>query len=321
MDSWRLTKDNNSFNQQEKADKKMPYVFNTIGLIGKFGDPSVAGSLSQIANYLRCRELRVLFDEATAELVPLDGLEVASRHAIGEQCDLAIVVGGDGTILNAARSLVDFQVPVLGVNLGRLGFLADVSPSEIPHRLDEVLSGKFREEERLLLHAEVARDNHAILQTDALNDVVVHKRDVARMIEITTFLNGQFLNAYRADGLIIATPTGSTAYALSGGGPIIHPALETVLLVPICPHTLTHRPIVVGADNEIEVLVNESNTTHIQVTCDGQISLAIKPGDRVFIRKKRRKLKLIHPCDHDYLELLRAKLRWGAAPAGTVFNR
>lgn len=292
----------------------MAYIFNTIGLIGKFGNPDVAGMLTDIAAQLRRLELRVLFDEESAKLIPPTGLEVANRRTIGRQCDLALVMGGDGTMLNAARSLVDFQVPILGINLGRLGFLADVSPHEIPESLEEVLLGRFREEERSLLHAQVMRGPHAITQSDALNDIVVHKRDVARMIEVDAFLDGQFLNAYRADGLIISTPTGSTAYALSGGGPIIHPALEAVVLVPICPHTLTHRPIVIGADNEIEVVVGEGNTTHVQVTCDGQVSLAIKPGDRILIRKKRRKLRLIHPVDHDYFQILRAKLRWGAAP-------
>lgn len=292
----------------------MSYIFNTIGVIGKFGDPSVADTLNQLTAFLRRRQLRVLFDEESARLIPPNGLEVANRRTIGRQCDLAIVVGGDGTLLNAARSLVDFQVPLLGVNLGRLGFLTDVSPSEIDELLEEILSGQFREDQRLLLHAEVVRNGRAVTQADALNDVVVHKRDVARMIEVDAFLDGQFLNAYRADGLIISTPTGSTAYSLAGGGPIIHPDLETVVLVPICPHTLTHRPIVVSAHREIELLVNESNTTHTQVTCDGQISLAIKPGDRIVIRKKRRKLRLIHPTSHDYLEILRVKLRWGMRP-------
>ena len=296
----------------------MPSIFSTIGLIGKFGDPSVADTLNQITVYLRRRQLRVLFDEASAKLIPPNGLEVANRRTIGRQCDLAIVVGGDGTLLNAARSLVDFQVPILGVNLGRLGFLTDVSPSEISLRLEEILSGQFREERRSLLHAEIVRNTRAVTQADALNDVVVHKRDVARMIEVDTFLDGQFVNAYRADGLIIATPTGSTAYSLSGGGPIIHPELETVVLVPICPHTLTNRPIVVNGNREIEVLVNESNTTHTQVTCDGQISLAIEPGDRIVIRKKRRKLRLIHPTGHNYFELLRAKLGWGMHPQSSA---
>ena len=295
-------------------------AFHTIGLIGKFGDPNVAGTLNQIAAHLRQRQLRVLLDESSARLIPVNSLEIASRAMIGEQCDLAIVMGGDGTMLYAARSLVDYEVPILGVNLGRLGFLADVSPSEIPHRLDAVLNGHFREARRSLLHAQVLREDQVTGEADALNDVVIHKREVARMIEVDTFLDGRFLNAYRADGLIISTPTGSTAYALASGGPIIHPALEAVVLVPICPHTLTHRPIVVKADSVIEVVLNAANTTQTQVTCDGQISLAIEPGDRILIRKKGRKARLIHPLSHDYFELLRAKLNWGLSPEATPFT-
>jgi NAD+ kinase len=294
---------------------KMPYIFNTIGLIGKYGNPTEAGAITeQIAMCLRRRHLRVLLDDSLAKLTPSNSFEVVSRATMGQQCDLAIVLGGDGTLLNAARSLVDFQVPLLGINLGRLGFLAAVSPSEIPHSLEEILRGAFREETRSLLHVAINRDDEIVAQSDALNDVVVHKRDVARMVEVDTYVNGQFLNVYRADGLIIATPTGSTAYALSGGGPIVHPALETVVLVPICPHSLTHRPIVLGADSEITVLLNVSNTTSTQVTCDGQISLPMEPGDRVVIGKKPSKLKLIHPNNHNYFQLLRAKLGWGAHP-------
>lgn len=295
-------------------------VFHTIGLIGKFGDPNFSGTLGQIADHLRQRQLRVLIDEDSARLIPDNGLEVASRTAIGQQCDLAIVMGGDGTLLNAARSLVDHEVPILGVNLGRLGFLADVSPSEIPHSLDEVLAGQFREASRSLLHAQVMHEGQVASEADALNDVVVHKREVARIIEVDAFVDGRFLNAYWADGLIISTPTGSTAYALASGGPIIHPGLEAVVLVPICPHTLTHRPIVVKADSVIEVVLNSVNTTAAQVTCDGQLSLAIEPGDRILIRKKSRKARLIHPLNHDYFELLRAKLNWGLSPEATPFT-
>lgn len=292
----------------------MAYLFNTVGLIGKFGDPGVADTLHQITRFLRRCQLRILFDEGSARLIPPNGLEVASRRSIGRQCDLAIVVGGDGTLLNVARSLVDFQVPIVGVNLGRLGFLADVSPTEIDATLDAILQGEFREDQRSLLHAQVIRDGQSATQAYALNDVVIHKREVARMIEVDAYVNQQFLNTYRADGLIISTPTGSTAYSLSGGGPILHPDLEAVVLLPICPHTLTHRPIVLPAGQIIEVDIKTANTTQSQVTCDGQISLGLRPGDRVLIRQKRRKLRLIHPRDHDYFEMLRAKLSWGAHP-------
>lgn len=295
-------------------------VFHTIGLIGKFGDPNVAGTLNQIAAHLRRRQSRVLLDDSSARLMPNSGLEIANRTVIGEQCDLVIVMGGDGTMLNAARSLVDYEVPILGVNLGRLGFLADVSPGELPHSLDAVLNGQFREARRSLLHAQVMHGDRVTGEADALNDVVIHKREVARMIEVDTFLDGRFLNVYRADGLIISTPTGSTAYALASGGPIIHPGLEAVVLVPICPHTLTHRPIVVKADSVIEVVLNAVNPTQTQVTCDGQVSLALESGDHVVIRKKDRKVRLIHPLNHDYFKLLRAKLSWGLNPDASPFT-
>lgn len=293
---------------------RMSYIFNTIGLIGKYGDPGGADTLAEIVVYLRRRRVRVLLDENTAERIPPQGLDIANRRTLGRQCDLVIVVGGDGTLLDAARSLVDFQVPILGVNLGRLGFLADVSPAEAQHRLEDILNGQFQAEERSLLHAELIREGRAITHADALNDVVVHKRDVARMVEVEARVDQRLLTTYRADGVIISTPTGSTAYALSGGGPILYPALEAVLVVPICPHALTQRPIALSADSEIEIVVKSSNTTHIQLTCDGQISHAMRSGDRVKIRQKRRRIKLIHPAGHDYFELLRAKLRWGVSP-------
>ena len=292
----------------------MKYIFNTIGLIGKFADPGVEETLGNLIGFLRRRDLRILFDESSAELIHPRGLEVANRRTIGRQCDLAIVVGGDGTLLNTARTLVDFHVPILGVNLGRLGFLVDVSPAEIDQELDEILTGRYSEDRRSLLHAEILRDRQPVTQADALNDVVVHKSEVARMIEVEAFLDGRFITAYRADGLIISTPTGSTAYALSSGGPIIHPSLETILLVPICPHTLTQRPLLLSAEGAVELHVGTGNTTEMLVTCDGQVSLEIRPGDRVRIRQKRRKLRLIHPVSHDYFQILRAKLHWGMRP-------
>ena len=292
----------------------MSYIFSTVGLIGKYADPTVGNTLTALGVFLRRRGLRVLLDEDSMGQMSDQGWEIVNRRTIGRQCDLAIVVGGDGTLLHAARMLVDFQVPLLGVNLGRLGFLVDVSPDEIGPELEDILNGQYREEQRSLLHAEIIRNGKSITQADALNDVVVHKRDVARMIEISAYLDGKFISDYRADGLIISTPTGSTAYALSGGGPIVHPSLEAVLLVPICPHTLTQRPIVVGPESEISILVDAANTNDIQVTCDGQTSHEIEPGDSVVIRKKRRKLRLLHPKSHDYFQILRVKLGWGVRP-------
>ncbi len=291
----------------------MPYLFNTVGLIGKYGDPSIAPLVHQIARFLKKRDLRLLLEEETAQLIQERGLPVGNRRLLARHCDLVIVLGGDGTFLNAARSFVDFRVPLLGVNLGRLGFLADISPTnDLDGALHEIFTGQFKEEERGLLHVEVRRDGQAITQADALNDVVIHKREMARMIEVDTYIDDVFLNAYWADGLIIATPTGSTAYALSGGGPIVHPSLDAVLVVPICPHTLSHRPILLNANREIAVQLRSHNTAETIITCDGQITLNLAVGDRIVIRQKRRKLRLIQPLKHDYFQVLRAKLGWGA---------
>ena len=292
----------------------MSKLFSTVGLIGKRGDPRVGVTLTEIAALLHRRQVRVMVETDAAAEMNSKGWQAVDRRAIGRQCDLAIVVGGDGTLLHAARSLVDHQVPLLGVNLGRLGFLVDVSPDELGRVLDDILNGNFREEQRALLHAEVIRAGRAVTQADAFNEVVVHKSDMARMVEIRARINGRYVTDYRADGLIISTPTGSTAYALSSGGPIVHPELDAVLLVPICPHTLTQRPIMVGADSEIAIEVDPRTDTDIQLTCDGQLGSPLSGGDRVLIRKKRRALRLIHPRRYDYFEMLRAKLGWGVRP-------
>ena len=288
-------------------------VFHTIGLIGKFGESNVAGALYQIADHLIRRRLRVLLDESTARLIPNNALEAASREMIGEQCDLAIVMGGDGTLLNAARSLVDYEVPILGVNLGRLGFLADVSPEELPHRLDEVLNGEFREARRALLHAQVLHNGQVTGEADALNDVVVHKREVARMIEVDAFVDGRFLNAYRADGLIISTPTGSTAYALSAGGPILHPGLGGIVLVPIAPHALSNRPIVLSDDCEIRIEL--ASGRDCSVNFDMQSLTSLQHHDRVIVRRSEHAVHFLHPEGWSYYHTLREKLHWNEYPS------
>ena len=235
------------------------------------------------------------------------------REPLARQCDLAIVVGGDGTLLNAARSLADTGCAVLGVNLGRLGFLVDVSPDEMDMQIDRILGGNFIEEPRTLLHAAVTRDGEPVDESTALNDVIVHKKDIARMIELDTWIDGHFLNRNRSDGLIVATPTGSTAYALSGGGPILHPDLDAITLVPICPHTLSNRPIVINHDSCIEIVIHEA-ALQAQISCDGQVTLTLDPGDRVTVRRHDHDLRLIHPPGHDYFDVLRRKLRWSEQP-------
>lgn len=292
----------------------MESAFHSVGLIGKYGDPGVAGTLLSISGHLQRRGVRVLLDEHTAEGLPRHDLPTAPREVLGRECDLVMVVGGDGSLLNAARTLADFQVPLLGVNLGRLGFLVDMSPEDATGHLDEILAGNFVEEQRFLLHARIERRGECIQESDALNDVVVHKWDVARMIEFETYINGRFVNTQRSDGLIVSTPTGSTAYALSGGGPILYPSLDAIVLVPICPHTLSNRPIVVDADSEIEIVVCDWHRPNARVTCDGQTSLPLEADDRLHVQRKGRPIRLIHPPGYDYFEILRAKLRWAEQP-------
>jgi len=292
----------------------MSSPFQTIGLIAKSGAPAVAHTLTKLISDLRQRELRVVLDESAAVYFERPEEAVLNRWELAKECDLAIVVGGDGTLLNAARSLAEADVAVLGVNLGRLGFLADVSPDEMHERLDEILAGQYEEEHRSLLHASVLRDGRTVSESDALNDVVIHKWDIARMIEVDTTIDGRFLNSLRADGLIVSTPTGSTAYALSGGGPILDPALEALVLVPICPHTLSNRPIVVSDQVEIEIVLHGENSTEAQITCDGQMNFELASGDQVRIKRKDYDLRLIHPRNHDHFDIMRKKLRWAEQP-------
>ena len=292
----------------------MGSTFHTIGLISKTGDPGVADTLVTLAADLGKRGLKVILDASAAEHFKQPTEPVMKRAELAGECDLAIVLGGDGTLLNAARSLAKADVPVLGVNLGRLGFLADVSPDDMRQRLDEILAGQYEEERRSLIHASVIRDGQTISESDALNDAVIHKWDISRMIELDTSIDQRFLNSLRADGLIVATPTGSTAYALSGGGPILDPALGALVLVPICPHTLSNRPIVVSDQVEIEITLHGDDTTKAQITCDGQVNFELIAGDCVTIRRKDHDLCLIHPQQHDHFDIMRKKLRWAEQP-------
>jgi NAD+ kinase len=287
--------------------------FARVGLIGKSGDRNVSATLRALAALLEQRGLDIRVDDGTADMLAQSAHPAVPREALARECDLAIVVGGDGTLLNAARSLTDSGCAVLGVNLGRLGFLVDVSPDEMDAQIGRILDGEFIEERRTLLHAAVTRNGVAVGANTALNDVIVHKKDIARMIELDTWIDNHFLNRNRSDGLIIATPTGSTAYALSGGGPILHPNLHAIALVPICPHTLSNRPIVINHDSRIEILVHEG-ALQAQISCDGQVSLGLEPGDRITIRRHEKVLRLIHPPGHDYFDILRRKLRWSEQP-------
>ncbi|MCV2885969.1 NAD(+) kinase [Aestuariibacter sp. AA17] len=290
--------------------------FNTIGLIGKPGHDGANQSLNAIHHYLLQRGCRVIVEEKVADIIDTQNpdilVEKASLKNIGKAVDLAIVVGGDGNMLGAARVLSRFDVAVVGVNRGNLGFLTDISPDEFESQLDSIFKGDFKTEQRFLLEVEVYREGTCLSQNAAVNEVVLHHGKVAHMMEFEVYIDDHFMFSQRSDGLIVATPTGSTAYSLSGGGPILTPNLDALTLVPMFPHTLSSRPIVVDAKSTVSLKVSSENLDNLQVSCDSHIALTVKPGDEVQIRKSPDRLSLIHPKDYSYFNVLRSKLGWGS---------
>ena len=292
-------------------------IFQTVGIIGKLRDARVAGTLAQLAAQLRELGCAVLVDARSADHVSDPSCGFATLEDIGRRCDLAIVVGGDGTLLSAARTLAPAGVPILGVNQGRLGFMVDVNPQEMSATLAQIFSGDYVREERLLLTARILREDGVSSDGPflAINDVVIRNQAAVRMLEFETWIGGEFISQHRADGIIVSTPTGSTAYALSGGGPVLHPSLNALALVPICPHTLSDRPIVVGSDRTVRVVLGGGEGTRAMCTCDGQTNESLNPGDAVEISRATETLRLIHPPNYNYFNILRNKLHWGRTPA------
>lgn len=289
----------------------MTRSFKTIALTGKYRDPRVGDSMLILARHLAAAGVRVLLDPEIRMEFPGTAVESLPEKDLADAADLVVAVGGDGTMLYASRLVAGRDLPLLGINRGRLGFLADITPGEMLRRLDEVLAGNYEEDRRMMLEAVI--DNGADLprRALALNDVVLQKRDTGRMLDFENWVDGVYVNTHGGDGLVIATPTGSTAYALSGGGPIVHPSLDAIALVPICPHTLSDRPIVIRGDARIEIRVLERPDTRAEVACDGQPLGELAAGQRLLVRAAEEKVVLIHPRGHDYFRLLRSKLHWG----------
>lgn len=289
-------------------------VFRTVGIIGRVGGhATVLESVRALCDVLLSRHAAIYLDQDIACLLPELQFPALPRDEIGVSCDLVIVVGGDGSLLSAARALARHDVPVLGINRGKLGFLTDVRPDELHDKVGAVLDGQFIADNRFLLEIEVVRDGSVVAHADALNDVVMKSGRSARMIEFDLYIDNYFVYTQSSDGLIIATPTGSTAYSLSGGGPIMHPSLDAVVVVPMFPHTLSSRPIVVDSRSEIRMVVTDC---HPQISCDGQVHMNLLPNDEIFVNKKPHRLKLIHPLDHDFYKTCRDKLGWGSRPTG-----
>lgn len=289
----------------------MSKIFTTIGLIGRQGMKDVSDTLIAVLDYLQAHQYEVLVEEETANCFKDRQFTSCKRDQLAHKVDLLIVVGGDGSLINAAHSAVKHNTSVLGVNRGRLGFLTDIHPQDLEKKIGEVLSGHYQEEKRFLLNATITMQINKKLHAGiALNEVVLMPGNVARMIEFSIIIDDQFVCAQQADGLIVATPTGSTAYALSGGGPILYPQLDAIVLVPMFPHTLSARPIVVSAKSRIVIHVDTHSTAAPWLSCDGQERISVPIGANICIQKNAKALKLIHPLDYNYFETLRSKLHW-----------
>lgn len=290
----------------------MDKEFRKAALIGKYQSPEIAGSLLTLAAFLGGRGVEVLVEAGTAASVGANGYPVASYETIGAEADLAIVLGGDGTMLNAARRLAEYGVPLVGVNQGRLGFMTDIAHQDMIAGIGALLDGAFSSEQRFLLDIEVVRGDQRVFQNLALNDVVVNKGDIGRLIELEVRVDGEFIYLLRADGIIVATPTGSTAYALSANGPILHPAVPGIALVPLCPHALSNRPITISDRSRIEIMLMPPHDARIHF--DGQMRFDARAGDRVCIARSHHAITLLHPPGYSYLAMLREKLHWSSSP-------
>ncbi|MFB2538792.1 MULTISPECIES: NAD(+) kinase [unclassified Acinetobacter] len=284
--------------------------FRNVGLIGRPGKVSVIETLHMIYDFLIQQGLHPIFDEDTAKMCQLENVQTCRRAHMGLAADVVIVVGGDGTLLRAARIMARHNVPVIGVNRGRLGFLTDISPKEVLQKLEMILRGEFVTDQRFLLETEIRSDNNVIYHDIALNDVVLHGKSV-NMIDFELYIDGLFVCRQHSDGLILSSPTGSTAYALSGGGPIVHPNINAMVIVPMHPHTLTSRPIVVGGNSEIKIKVCENHVLAM-VSADGQASVSLHVGDWLYVRKHPFKLTLLHPPGYDFYAACRTKLGWNS---------
>ena len=287
--------------------------FQRVAVVGRKGSPHVIDSLTVVLRTLAAAGVDAVLDSATAAM--LSRRDGVARERLAEGVDLAVVVGGDGSILGVARDVAHIRVPVLGVNRGGLGFLADISPEQIADKLGAVLRGECTVEERFLLEAAIYRQGRLVdAPGAALNDVVVHAGSMSRMMDFSLFVDDEFVYEQRSDGLIVSTPTGSTAYALSAGGPIMHPRLDAVVVVPMFPHTLTSRPLVVHGESRLRVRIGDAPTP--RVSCDSQVDRELQANDEVLVAKHPHVLRLAFPVGHNFYESCRSKLDWATRLSG-----
>jgi NAD+ kinase len=288
----------------------MTLHFKRIGIFGRVRTESVKETFLALINYLLKLQLEIVIEEETADDNNPHNLPVVPREQLGSHCDLLIVVGGDGSLLHASHAAVNQNLPVLGINRGSLGFLTDILPTQL-EQIGEILKGKYIREERFLLSCHAQLHDQSMGQDNALNEVALIPDAIPHMLEFEIYVDDEFVCSQDSDGLIIATPTGSTAYALSGGGPILHPQLDAIVLVPMFPHSLSSRPIVIEGNRKINIIITPNNLTSPRVSCDGRAYISTPPGSHITIRKKPELLNLIHPLSYNYYEALRSKLHWG----------
>lgn len=287
----------------------MQPAFKTVALIGRYNTAEIAESLLGLADLLQQRGCTVLIEKETADNIGKNGFTTADYALIGERADLAVVLGGDGSVLSAARNLAVYGVPLIGVNQGRLGFMTDIAFSKMRETIMLLLSGQYTIGERTMLEARVLRGESEIFSTQALNDIVVNKGATGRMIEFLVHIDGQFVYDLRADGIILATPTGSTAYALSSNGPILQPNVPGIAVVPVCPHTLSNRPITVSDRNVIEITIKQ-RSAGASLHFDGQPHSELAADDKVVVRRAAHSILFVHPPGYSYYAMLREKLHW-----------
>ena len=286
----------------------MAKTFKTIALIGKYKSPEIAEPVLRLAKFLSERGVKVLLDPLTASHVRSNDYVVLPLEEIGRAAQLAIVIGGDGTMLNIARTFAPFDVALVGINQGRLGFLTDLSMNGMFDAIAAMLDGKFVEESRMLLQAEVWSAEDKVLDVVAFNDISVNKGAKGSLIELEVRIDGKFVYNLRSDGLIVTSPTGSTAYALSSNGPILHPSLDVIGLVPVCPHTLSNRPIVVGSESEIVIMILKAADARAHF--DSHSHHEMKARDKIVVKRCPYSIRLLHPLEHNYYHMLREKLHW-----------
>jgi NAD+ kinase len=287
----------------------MPSPFHTVALAGKYDNAALGGSVQRLAGFLAKQGYEVMISSQTAENLGIEGYSQLALSELANTADVVVVLGGDGTMLSIARALAPFPVPLIGVNQGRLGFLTDITVENMESELSRMLGGEYDAEERIVLAAQIEREGDVVAEASAFNDVVVSKAGTGRLIEFEVIIDNEFVYTQRSDGLIVATPTGSTAYALSAGGPILYPTLEAIALVPICPHTLSARPIAVSSQSHVDIILHRADDARVHL--DGQLNYDLLPADHVRISRVPYNVTLLHPKHYSYYDTLRQKLHWG----------